>query len=183
MTSGRENLIDLYSCLHSKDGWHYKTKVKLNAPAIRLLRHYWSHPPESDIGRPWGPQYKIRLLQIVLSTDASGVAWSAHVHGKWETGRHQGLLQAPEINNLSNRREIQLDPTRSTTQGQFSIEEQQEWIHILEYKAGLNAITNFKYILQDTCITLWCDCTTLVTGLSKNYSKNENICAYIKEIT
>lgn len=82
--TGRENLLDLYACLHQTESWKPGTKVTLNAPATRLLTHYWTGPPIADQGRAWGPQEKVRILQLSISTDASGVAWGAHVHSKWD---------------------------------------------------------------------------------------------------
>jgi hypothetical protein len=83
LQDGRENLVDLYGCLNQADNWHPKTTVTLSATAIRIIKHFWRNPPKANIGRAWGPQHKVRLLQVVLSTDASRVAWGAHIHGKW----------------------------------------------------------------------------------------------------
>ena len=55
-------LLDLYTCLHQTDKWGKNVRVKLSAPALRALKHYWMAPPMEDRGRPWGPQEKIRVV-------------------------------------------------------------------------------------------------------------------------
>lgn len=49
-------------------------------------------PPVTDQGRAWGPQEKVRILQLSISTDASGVAWGAHVHSKWDSTQTRGNI-------------------------------------------------------------------------------------------
>ena len=113
----------------------------MSAPALRLVEHFWKQPPETDIGRAWGPQEKVRVLQLVLSTDASGVAWGAHVHGKWEDTQCRGNIYSSGINDIDTSKPAPLTDTLKNMRGQFSTQDQTEWIHILEYKAVLAAIT------------------------------------------
>lgn len=134
--TGRENLLDLYSCLHQTDSWKPGTKVTLNAPALRLLEHYWQAPPESDQGRPWGPSEKVRVLQLSLSTDASGVAWGAHVHQAWSTTATCGHVDAPAGASYT--------APNKNMRGQFTDAEQDLPIHLLEYKAVIRALEGLK---------------------------------------
>ena len=62
LKDGRYQLLDLYACLHTTQEWGKHTRVKLSAPAQRALQYYWKHPPAEQIGRPWGPQEKTRVM-------------------------------------------------------------------------------------------------------------------------
>ena len=66
--------------------------------------------------------------------------------------------------------------------GQFSQEEQAAPIHILEYRAVLNALTALKPQIRDTCVRLWCDNQVVCSGLLKEYSAKQDIHTLIKQI-
>lgn len=138
---------------------------------MRTVEHYWKHPPSADRGRPWGPQEKTRVIQLLLSTDASKVAWGAHVHGKWASSSNNGVIQ----NHLDEETNILEFPEGFPNElrnmrGNFSKSEQEDHIHILEYEAVFRALLALGHTISDTCIRLWCDNTTVVAGLKKEFS-------------
>lgn len=145
--------------------------VKLSAPAIRTLRHYWANPPITDQGRAWGPAEKVRVLQLVISTDASKVAWGAHIHGKWKSTAIQGLLNLEETSMQGESNEPIHFPTQlKNMRGAFDATDRTEHIHILEYEAVYHALQGLGDEIQDCCIRLWCDNMVVVAGLTKEFS-------------
>lgn len=172
--TGRENLLDLYACLHQTESWKPGTKVTLNAPALRLLTHYWTAPPPSDQGRAWGPQEKVRVLQISISTDASGVAWGAHVHSKWDATQTHGNIPLPAANSVPN--------ADRNMRGQFHTDETSQPIHILEYEAVYRALKALTPHIRDSCVRIWCDNQVVVHGLKKGFSAKPAILQQIKRI-
>ena len=66
--------------------------------------------------------------------------------------------------------------------GQFSQTEQQEWIHILEFKAVFNALTALGDHLNGVCVRLWCDNRTVVSCYNKGFSPKADIRHWLKAI-
>ena len=66
--------------------------------------------------------------------------------------------------------------------GQFLATDQQEWIHILEFKAVHNALVDLGDSIENVCIRLWCDNMTVVSCLKKGYSPKADIRHWLKAI-
>lgn len=111
----------------------------------------------------------------MLSTDASGVAWGAHIHGKWKSTRTEGQLLLDKVDDVTLTDEQPVPTSLTNQRGGFAVEEQAQPIHILEYKAVFNALQALGPNLQDCCIRLWCDNTVVVQGLKNEFSKSPRI--------
>ena len=75
-----------------------------------------------------------------------------------------------------------LQTENKNLRGAFSQSEQQDWIHILEFKALYNALESLGDTLQDMCVRLWCDNMTVVTCYNKGFSPKANIRHWLKAI-
>lgn len=73
-------------------------------------------------------------------------------------------------------------PELRNLRGQFTPTESGEHIHILEYEAVFRALANLGDHMRDTCIRLWCDNSTVVAGLQKEYSSKPAIQFQLKRI-
>lgn len=80
-------------------------------------------------------------MQLVLSTDASGVAWGAHVHGKWEETHTSGKVYNDNKLDTSTLRAHAVDESVRNMRSIFTETEREDWIHILEFKAVHRALT------------------------------------------
>ncbi len=60
------------------------------------------------------------MLQLVLSTDASGVAWGAHIHGKWQSSRQEGKLLLDDVDKVHLTEPVHLPAERKNMRGEFS---------------------------------------------------------------
>ena len=83
----------------------------------------------------------MRVLQLVISTDASKVAWGAHIHGKWKSTAIHGLLNLEDgsMQNDSNA-PVQFPDKLKNMRGALNDTDRTEHIHILEYKAVYQAL-------------------------------------------
>jgi hypothetical protein len=66
--------------------------------------------------------------------------------------------------------------------GTFNTQEQEEWIHILEFKAVHRALESLGTTISDTCVRLWCDNMTVVSCIKKNFSPKPDIRTHLKQI-
>ena len=79
----RFHLLPLYDSLNSNLSWGPGVHVKLTSGAYRKLPHYFTNLPSDDIGCSILPETPVESL----FTDASQVAWGAHL------GKGQGMEQ------------------------------------------------------------------------------------------
>ena len=106
-----------------------------------MLHHYWASPPVEDEGRSWSPHERTRVLQLLLSTDASKLAWGAHVHGKWASTQVEDHIHLTDTLDAPPPGLPQTFPQElRSLRGLLSRTQSQEHIHILEYEAVFRAL-------------------------------------------
>lgn len=119
-------------------------------------------------------------MQVTLATDASKVAWGAHVH-QVDAPTHSGELQLKSSADQVSQAAAPGALSRNA-RGSWTEHQRQEAIHILEMEAIINALDIFKDKLMNSCVRLWCDNQVCVNNIKRNYSDKYDIREQLKRM-